>query len=64
MLHFISAYCSAKDGATAIEYSLIAVGISLAIVGVLLLFGDSLAVLYDTMLPAAASINERIVTGP
>ncbi len=60
MLNILLAYWSAKGGATAIEYSLIAVGISLALVGVLLLFGDSLAVLYDTMLPAAASINERV----
>jgi pilus assembly protein Flp/PilA len=41
-----NAYMKDEDGATAIEYALIAAGISLAIVAAVFAFGDELEVLF------------------
>jgi len=41
------AYAKDESGATAIEYSLIAAGISLAIVAAVFAFGDQLQVLFN-----------------
>jgi len=57
----IQAYISDKDGATAIEYGLIAGGISLAIVAAVFAFGGDLSTLFDTiankMESAAGKVN-------
>jgi len=42
-----NAYMNNEDGATAIEYALIAAGISLAVVAAVFAFGDQLEVLFD-----------------
>jgi pilus assembly protein Flp/PilA len=44
-----SAYIANKDGATAIEYGLIAAGISLAIAAVVFTFGEDLLSLFENM---------------
>lgn len=44
--HFWKQWCARQDGATAIEYVLLAAGVSLAIIGTIFLFGDHL---YDFM---------------
>lgn len=49
LLSMIEAYKKDVDGATAIEYGLIAAGISLAIAAVVFAFGDDLTDLFDTM---------------
>lgn len=48
MLAFKDAYLKNEDGATAIEYALIAAGISLAIVGAVFAFGEDLSGLFGT----------------
>lgn len=45
----IQAYMQSEEGATAIEYGLIAGGISLAIVAALFAFGDQLGETFGTM---------------
>lgn len=47
LLAMKNAYMRDEDGATAIEYALIAAGISLAIVAAVFAFGDELEVLFD-----------------
>jgi pilus assembly protein Flp/PilA len=49
LLAFKDAYLKNEDGATAIEYGLIAAGISLAIVAVVFTFGDQLETMFTTM---------------
>ncbi|MGB4057754.1 MAG: Flp family type IVb pilin [Alphaproteobacteria bacterium] len=49
LLAFREAYLRNEDGATAIEYGLIAAGISLAIVAVVFTFGDQLEATFNTM---------------
>lgn len=46
---FTKAYIANKDGATAIEYGLIAAGISLAIATAVFTFGGSLVGVFETM---------------
>ncbi len=45
----LQAFLADKDGATAIEYGLIAGGISLAIVAAVFAFGDDLEVMFNTI---------------
>ena len=45
----VQAYVMSEDGATAIEYGLIAAGISLAIVAIVFTFGDNLQSVFSTM---------------
>lgn len=47
LLALKNAYLTNEDGATAIEYALIAAGISLAIVASVFAFGDELEVLFS-----------------
>lgn len=47
-------FISCENGATAIEYVLIAAGIALAILAAVFAFGDDLAVLYDGLSTAIA----------
>lgn len=49
LLAFREAYLRNEDGATAIEYGLIAAGISLAIVAVVFTFGGQLEATFNTM---------------
>lgn len=49
LLAFKNAYLKNEDGATAIEYALIAAGISLAIVASVFAFGDELETLFGTL---------------
>lgn len=49
LLALKDAYLRKEDGATAIEYGLIAAGISLAIVAVVFTFGDKLESVFNTM---------------
>ncbi len=61
LLAIKDAYLKNEDGATAIEYGLIAAGISLAIVAVVFTFGDQLEAVFTTMegsLGAAAAEAE------
>lgn len=60
MTKFIYRYWREKEGATAIEYGLIAAGISLAIVATVFLFGDSLETLYGDMPAALSAANAEI----
>ncbi|MCI5060983.1 MAG: Flp family type IVb pilin [Alphaproteobacteria bacterium] len=46
---FLTAYLNDTRGATAIEYVLIAAGISLAIMAVVYAFGEDLAALYEDL---------------
>lgn len=55
-------YLNNKDGATAIEYGLIAAGISLAIVAVVFTFGDQLELTFTTMTTSMTNANSEIVT--
>lgn len=45
----VQGYLQSEEGATAIEYGLIAGGIALAIVGALFAFGDQLSNIFDIM---------------
>ena len=47
LLALKNAYLRNEDGATAIEYALIAAGISLAVVASVFAFGDELEILFD-----------------
>lgn len=57
---FKEAYLSGKDGATAIEYGLIAAGISLAIVAVVFTFGDQLETTFTSMETAMTNANAEV----
>jgi pilus assembly protein Flp/PilA len=46
---FIKAYMTREDGATAIEYGLIAAGIALAISGAVIIFGGQLNDLFTDL---------------
>lgn len=52
MKKIISKYLGQQDGATAIEYALIASGIALSVVTVVFLMGDELLALYVDVLSA------------
>lgn len=52
LLAYIQAYKNNEDGATAIEYGLLAAFISLAIIAAVIAFGDSLVALFDRMATA------------
>ena len=58
----IQGYIHSEEGATAIEYGLIAGGISLAIVTATFAFGDDLASIFGTMSTAMSSAEARVVT--
>ena len=60
VMAFIQAYKSDIKGATAIEYGLIAGGISLAIVAAVFAFGGSLSDIFDTMAEKMASAETKV----
>lgn len=60
LLAFKEAYLCNKDGATAIEYGLIAAGISLAIVAVVFTFGDQLETTFNSMESKMAEANDNL----
>ncbi|MCC7304795.1 MAG: Flp family type IVb pilin [Alphaproteobacteria bacterium] len=60
LLAFKEAYLSNKDGATAIEYGLIAAGISLAIVAVVFTFGDQLRTTFESMESSMSAANANL----
>lgn len=62
LLAFREAYLRNEDGATAIEYGLIAAGISLAIVAVVFTFGDQLETTFTSMETAMAGANAEVET--
>lgn len=62
LLAFKDAYLKNEDGATAIEYGLIAAGIALAIVSVVFLFGDQLQTTFQSMTGAMTAANAEIET--
>ena len=49
LIALVQAYATKEDGATAIEYGLIAAGISLAIAAAVWGFGDELRTLFEGM---------------
>ncbi|MBP7721614.1 MAG: Flp family type IVb pilin [Alphaproteobacteria bacterium] len=59
LLAYRDAYLRNEDGATAIEYGLIAAGISLAIVGVVFTFGEELLAMFTTMEGKLAEANDN-----
>lgn len=59
----LQGFIQSKDGATAIEYGLIAGGISLAIVAAVFAFGDDLASIFSTMAGAMSAAEGRVTTG-
>ncbi len=63
LLAFREAYLRNEDGATAIEYGLIAAGISLAIVAVVFTFGDQLEITFNSMESAMSEANENLDAG-
>ncbi|MCE7886848.1 MAG: Flp family type IVb pilin [Alphaproteobacteria bacterium PRO2] len=64
LLAFREAYLRDEDGATAIEYGLIAAGISLAIVGVVFTFGEELLAMFTTMEGKLAEANDNAAEAP
>ena len=54
------AYLADKDGATAIEYGLIAGGISLAIVAAVFAFGDDLENVFNAIADSMASAAGKV----
>lgn len=63
LLALKEAYINDIRGATAIEYGLIAAGISLAIVAVVFTFGDQLETTFTTMTTSMTNANSQISTG-
>lgn len=55
LLALKDAYIKNEDGATAIEYGLIAAGISLAIITVVFLLGDDLLAIFEDIQTQLAS---------
>ena len=63
MINRIHAWFQCVEGATAIEYALIAGGISLAIVASVLVFGGNLANMFDLILAPMDQAVERVSSG-
>ncbi|MCB1556400.1 MAG: Flp family type IVb pilin [Alphaproteobacteria bacterium] len=59
----IHAFVASEEGATAIEYGLIAAGISLAIVAAVFAFGDELQTVFGTMEDKMAEAADRVEGG-
>lgn len=62
LINLKNRYFKNIEGATAIEYGLIAAGISLAIVAVVFTFGDQLETTFTTMTTSMTNANSEIVT--
>lgn len=59
---FREAYLKNEDGATAIEYGLIAAGIALAIAGVVFVMGDDLKAMFGIMSTEIGDANADAAT--
>ena len=59
MIAKIQCYMQCEEGATAIEYGLIAAGISLVIVAAVFAFGDQLDVVFNEMTGKMTEAAER-----
>lgn len=57
---FKEAYLKNEDGATAIEYGLIAAGIALAIAAAVFAFGDDLSDMFDSMANTMDAADEFV----
>lgn len=62
-ISFIDAFIHSDDGATAIEYGLIAAGISVAIVAVVFPFGDELVALFGNLQGELETANTNLESG-
>ena len=60
ILKLLQLYISDRQAASAIEYGLIAAGISLAIVAAIFATGDNIESMYQAMEPAMDAIPEEI----
>ena len=56
----VQAYIQSEEGATAIEYGLIAGGISLAIMAAVFLAGDSLSAMFGSISTALSSAASQV----
>lgn len=63
ILAWKEAYLKDAKGATAIEYGLIAGGISLAIVAAVFAFGEDLRTLFSTIADKMEEASERVTPG-
>ncbi len=59
LLAKVHGYFLSDDGATAIEYGLIAGGISLAIVAAVFAFGDDLETVFNTIGTKMGEVSDR-----
>ena len=57
MLNKIKTFLKSEDGATAIEYGLIAAGIAVAIIAAVFVVGDDLSKLFNTVASNVGSAN-------
>ena len=62
MIARVQAYIQSEEGATAIEYGLIAGGISLAIMAAVFLAGDSLSAMFGSISTALSSAASQVST--
>lgn len=60
VMAWIEAYLKDEKGATAIEYGLIAGGVSLAIVTAVFLFGDQLRGVFETIGTKMSEVNSNV----
>lgn len=58
----IQAYLACRKAATAVEYGLMAGGISLVIVSAVFLMGDSLETMFDAASSAMTSVAGQVTT--
>lgn len=58
----VQAYLKSEEGATAIEYGLIAGGISLAIMAAVFLAGDSLSAMFGSISSALSDAAGRVAS--
>jgi pilus assembly protein Flp/PilA len=59
----VSAFIRSDDGATAIEYGLIAAGIAVAISAAVFTFGSNLSVMFSSVGQSLANVNTTVGTG-
>ncbi len=60
LVAYVQSYINSEEGATAIEYGLIAGGISLAIVAAVFAFGDDLRTVFSSMATSMESAADRV----
>lgn len=62
LTQLLAKYLAEKDGATAIEYGLIAAGIALAISAAVVTFGEDLSALFDSFSEALTGAEDTSET--